>query len=354
MGIRKNARFLGGHRARRLRSRLRYGLIKTGSTFSRSTFASAVAGMQPGGSTPLADALLDVKTTLVDPPFGHMPADEPRYLAMLTDGVLTAGAPMNSIPNSSLSPVAVFAMGFRTGLDVDYATLQDMVDKGRALGTQQVFHGETAGTIDKFYSNALASAIGFSNVFDPVVELFAGEHTHISFSATSADDTFLITAQGMDFNDANWSFHLHGPDETMVYGDGPAAAHAHGGHMGRGPHVTATRASGRLSLVLNRDSADAECWVGTWRLMASYRARSLDAMVMFSRASLMAPVAAGTLRGPKSSRLLTNRKERRAQRNVAHQSAHPFDVLPPRGRRRKRSPRQSGRRRRCQLTWTWR
>src|SRR5438034_6253332 len=32
-----------------------------------------------------ADALQDVRNTLVDPPFGRVPADEQRYLAMLTE-----------------------------------------------------------------------------------------------------------------------------------------------------------------------------------------------------------------------------------------------------------------------------
>src|SRR5215510_1669462 len=201
-----------------------YGLIKSGSSFSRASFDSAAAAMTPGGDTPLADALLDVKNTMVTPPFGGAPADEQRYLAMLTDGLLTSGSPMSSIADGSFSPVAVFAMGFGTGLDVDYPTLQSMVDKGRTLSTQQVFHGETAGTIDKFYSSALATAIGFTSIFDPIMELFAGEYTHIEFDATSADDAFLITAQGMDFNDANWSFHLHAPDGTMVYHDGDSAA----------------------------------------------------------------------------------------------------------------------------------
>ena len=80
--------------------------------------------------------------------------------------------------------------------------------------------------------------------------------------------------------------------------------------------------------MLQRDSADAACWVGKWRLMASFKARALDAMVMFTADSLLAPVGAGTLRGPKYSRLLIDPKERRAQRNVAHVSANVLDRLP--------------------------
>src|SRR5262245_65870583 len=94
--------------------------------------------MSPGGSTPLADALQDIQNTLVEPPFGHVPADEQRYLAMLTDGVLTAGSPMTSILDHSFGQTAIFAMGFGTGADVDYGTLTSMVAKGKTLSTPQI------------------------------------------------------------------------------------------------------------------------------------------------------------------------------------------------------------------------
>lgn len=306
-----------------------YGLVKSGTGFSRAAFEAAAGALTPGGTTPLADALLDVQSTLVTPPLGGPVSGERRYLAMLTDGLLTAGAPLSSIATGALATTAVFAMGF--GTDVDYVTLQTLVDKGTALATPQVFHGETAGTIDKFYSDALAAAIGFTSVFDPVVELFAGEYTHLEFYATSAEDMFLLTAQGMDFDDANWSFHLVGPDGAMVYGDMTARAMAGMGsaHAGRRPHVVARRAAGRLSLTLQRDSAADASWVGRWRLMVSYRAKIPEAMVMFTADSLLAPTQAGTLRGPRYARLLTSPKRRTAQRNVRHTSAHALDTLPP-------------------------
>jgi hypothetical protein len=310
-----------------------YGLVKNGGSFSRAAFDSAVAAMTPGGGTPLADALNDVRNTIVEPPFGHVPADERRYLAMLTDGLLTAGAPMSSIPDGSFSNTAVYAMGFGTGADVDYATLAGMVAKGVTLPTAQVFHGENAGTIDKFYSNALAAAIGFTSVIDPVVELFAGEHAHIDFHVTSADDTLLVTVQGVDFDDDNWTFHLHGPGGYMAYGEGTGHDHmpAHGGHgchCDCKPDVTAMRARARLSLVLQRDNADIACWVGKWRLMVAYKARRLDAMVMPSIGELIVPVSAGPTRGPRFARLLQAPKARVATRNIAAAPANRLDRRP--------------------------
>jgi hypothetical protein len=285
--------------------------------------------MPADGGTPLADALQNIEDTLVEPPFGWVPADEQRYLAMLTDGMLTAGSPMTSIADGAFANTGVFAMGFGTPAEVDYPTLGSIVAKGRSLGITQVFHGENAGTIDKFYSNALARAIGFSTVFDPVIELFAGEHTHMEFNATSAEDSFLLTAQGMDFEDPNWSYQLIGPDGNTVYSDG--ISHAHGSgmvHGGRTPHVTARRGDGRLSLMLQRDCADASAWVGVWTLMIAYRAKDMSAMVMVDLGELMFPVAAGPVRGPRYARVLQPLEKRVAARSVASGSRHQFDVRP--------------------------
>jgi hypothetical protein len=305
-----------------------FGLVKPGGAHGRAAFDSAVASLTPSGQTPLADALVSVHATLVTPPFGGVPADERRYLAMLTDGVNTAGAPLNSIPDGSLTNVAVFGLGFGTPADVDYATIASLVAKGSAtLPTMQVFHGENAGTIDKFYSDSLAAAIGFTAVIDPVIELYAGEHAHLDFYATAAEDAFYITVQGMDFDDDNWTYHLHGPDGSVVHGD-QRHAHAGAGHGCR--HcchldVTALRANGRLSLVVNRNNSDEACWVGKWQLMISYRARGIGAMSMLELGALLVPVQAGPPRGPRYARLLMNPKTRPALRGIHGPAANALD-----------------------------
>ena len=106
----------------------------------------------------------------------------------------------------------------------------------------------TPGVIDKFYWQALAAAIGFTPVMDPVLELFAGEHAHMEFTATSAEDSFFVTAQGMDFSD-DWSYQLIGPDGHVVYADGSLLRHGHGhgaAHADRHPQATARRRHGSL------------------------------------------------------------------------------------------------------------
>jgi hypothetical protein len=305
-----------------------YGLIKTGSpSFSKAAFDGAAAGMTPAGGTPLADALSNVRTTLVQAPFGNLPANERRYMAFLTDGLLTSGAPMSSIPNGSFTNTAIFAIGFGTGADVDYATLASIVAKGVTLSSTQIFHGETAGTIDKFYTNALAAAIGFTPIIDPVIELFAGEHTHIAFFATSAEDSFLITAQGMDFQDNNWSFMLHGPTGEMLYGneDGHDHASMNCHHCCPLPHITSRRSSGRLTLVIQKGNTDNDCWVGKWELMISYKAKNVDKMMMPDIGELLFPVSAGVIRGPRYARLLIDPKSRVPARNVFAAPQHGLD-----------------------------
>jgi hypothetical protein len=306
-----------------------YGLVKNGTAYSKGTFDSTITSMTAAGGTPLADALQDIEDTLVEPPFGWIPADEQRYLAILTDGMLTSGSPMSSISDGAFSNTAVFAMGFGTPVEVDYPTLESMVAKGKSLGFTQVFHGENAGTIDKFYSNALARAIGFTTVFDPVLELFAGEHTHLEFFATSADESFFVTVQGMDFEDNNWALHLKGPDGNTVYADGITHTHGDGNvHSGRMPNITTVRSNGRLSMMLQRDSADASSWVGTWTLMIAYRTKDMSAMVMPDIGELMFPVAAGPIRGPRYANLLLPVEKRLAARSISTKSRNPLDVRP--------------------------
>lgn len=307
------------------------GLVKAGGAHSRSAFDTAVAGLTPGGGTPLADALTHVDAALVKAPFGDQPADERRYLAILTDGNRTTGSTVASIPAGGLGDTVVFAMGFGTGADVSYPTLDQLVTKGTVLPITQVFHGENAGTIDKFYSNSLAAAIGYTPLFDPVLELFAGEHTHIDFYATSAEDSFFISAQGMDFTDPHWTYHLVAPNGSVLYGH----QGDHGGHGGGCNHccplpkVTAVRSNGRLSLFLQRDSADRACWVGKWQLMVAYKAPDMARMLMLPTGSLLAPASAGPVLGPRYNRPQDRKNRRAAVRLISKPNLHGFDLMPP-------------------------
>jgi hypothetical protein len=53
-----------------------YGLIKNGTSFSRSTFDANILAQSPAGGTPIAGALSDTEATLVRPPFGNQPATQ--------------------------------------------------------------------------------------------------------------------------------------------------------------------------------------------------------------------------------------------------------------------------------------
>ncbi|NNF32508.1 MAG: hypothetical protein HKN68_00255 [Saprospiraceae bacterium] len=303
-----------------------YGLVKNGGTISRASFDALIAAHSPGGGTPLADALVSVKNTMVDAPFGNIPNDEQRYIAMLTDGKRTTGSLFNTIPNLSMSPTAIFGMGFGTGADVDYPTINTMVGKGVNLSTTQVFNGANAGTIDKFYTNALATAIGYTAIFDPLLELFPGEHTHLPFSATSAEDSFFITAQGFDFIDENWQYMLKGPDGTIHYTSmRHNHKHNHCNHCCPKPHITVRRSKGRLSLVIQRNNTSRKCWVGQWELMIMYKAKDLNGMLMPTIGELMFPVSGGPIRGNEFFNLLTRKGRRIPTRKVFTPAANGLD-----------------------------
>jgi len=305
-----------------------YGLIKDGTSFSQTSFDTLIAAHSPGGGTPLADALTDVNNSMTNAPFANLPADERRYVALLTDGMLTTGSPMASIGNGSMSPNAVFGMGFGTGVDVDYATITALTVKGISLPTQQVFHGDNAGVIDKFYTNALAEAIGYTSIFDPLVELFEGEHTHIPFSATSAEDAFFITAQGFDFINSNWSYMLKGPDDTIHYGGHSMDHNGHDGcnHCCPAPHITVKKSKGRLSLVLQRNNSPYNCWVGQWQLVVMYKAKNHNAMSMPTMGELMYPVGGGPIRGNQFNNLITRKKYRKPTRLTFSKPSNGLDT----------------------------
>jgi hypothetical protein len=307
-----------------------YGSVKPGGGYSRASFDAAIVPLAPGGSTPLGDALLDTQATLVEPPFANLPAGERRYIAFFTDGKSNSGTPLAAIPDGSLTNTVVFAMGFGTGADVDYPTLDALVAKGQSAGgVSQVFHGENAGAIDKFFSDALAASLGFDHVIDPLFELSRGEHVHVEFTATSAEDSFLITAQGLDFDDTAWSYQLIGPDGHVAYSDGRTPAHAHGhdgGDCHRRPHVTLRRGKARLTVVLRRDHADRETWVGRWTIVIAYGTETLDAMVIPEVGDMLIPVAAGPPRGPRFARLLQKPAQRVPVRFIASRPAHRLDT----------------------------
>ena len=83
-----------------------------------------------------------------------------------------------------------------------------------------------------------------------------------------------------------------------------------------------------MSLVLQRNNADAACWVGKWRVMIAYKARRLDAMVMPTIGDLLVPVSAGTVRGPRFAKLLQSPKERVATRTLAAAPVNRLDHRP--------------------------
>jgi hypothetical protein len=301
-----------------------YGLIKNGSAYSRATFDANIAAQAPGGGTPIAGALSDTESTLVRPPFGNQPPNHQRYMAILTDGIETAPPLLNTLAAGAFPDTVIVAMGFGIGggwNGVDYATLATVVSKGMTDPNiaDQVFHGESAAAIDKFYTSSLAASIGYTPAVDPLFDLFPGEHIHFNFDVTDAEQSFMIAAQGFDYRDHNWDFCLMGPDGAHCCDTREADSehdHDHDDTPPAGFHntsedlshhhapdcpyfLTLRKQDGRCTIFVNRNGTPAAKWVGRWALMAFYRASAgKPVMIMPSVHDLLAPAGAPPVRGP--------------------------------------------------------
>ena len=313
-----------------------YGVVKSGGAYSQAAFDVAIVPFVPGGGTPLAGALSDTETTLVRAPYGNLPANDQRYLLMLTDGKETAAPLLNTLANPAFPNTAIFAMGFGVGSGwdgVDYATIATIAGKGKSVApVVQVYHGDSAGAIDKFYTNSIAAAIGYTPAVDPLFELFPGEHVHMNFWVTDAEPSFMVTALGFDLVDENWEFCLMAPNgahccDSRREHHSDAEHDAGHGHAEGGPScpclTTMRKAGGRCTIFVHRNGAPADCWVGPWGLMAFYRARpDQPIMVMPHIADLLVPASAPPARGPLFARLNQSPKQRLAVREIAAGVTH--------------------------------
>ena len=351
-----------------------YGLIKSGTPFSKATFDTNILAQAPSGGTPIAAALTDTENTLVRPPFGNLPATQQRYMAILTDGIETAPpGGLAGIPAGSIANTVIFAMGFGIGGGwdgVDYGTLANIVTKGKDDPNvpNQVFHGENAAVIDKFYTESLATSIGYTPGSDPIFDMFPGDHLHYTFEITDAENSFMIAAQGYDFTDRNWNFCVMGPDgvsccdsrtghheeeshedeEGNEHEDGhehtdpvlPShhAGHDHGDETETPPvhdhaidcpyFLTERKENGRFTVFINRNGTKAGKWVGVWSLMVMYKmsSKNKEVMVMPYISNLLLPVGAQPLKGPVYSRYNLPAEKRLTTRLLPGRPAHRFAI----------------------------
>ncbi len=247
-----------------------YGLIRSGANYPEAYPAAAVnnglAAMAPGGATPLAAALSDTYADVVRPPANALPADDTRYLAILTDGKETAAPLLNTLAANQFSDTYIFGMGFGSGTGwdgVDYATIATIVSKGQtpppALGLTQVFQGENMGAIDKFYSNTVAQVIGYTPIMDPRFELFPGEEVHLPFWTTSAEDGVFITVLRGNDDLHCWHVALMSPDGGR-YHESSASPY----------FITIQRRGRRDTIFLRRNLAADSRWIGRWFLHVAY------------------------------------------------------------------------------------
>lgn len=315
-----------------------YGLIKNGTSYSQSTFDTLITAptFNPGGNTPLADTIADTETRLTRPPFGSLPANDDRYMYFLTDGIETSGTPLSAVPAQHYASTTIFAMGFGTGSEVNYPQIANIVNKGKTApaGINQVYHGDSAGTINKFYADSIAATVGYTTpVVDPVFELYPGEHVDTPFDVGTMDESYMITCQGFDYNDDNWSFCLILPDGEECACDGNCATDEGAGHhhdegaysatsgtiathIHSGFLVTSNKSNGRTTVFLQRNGADEDEWIGRWYIRAMYRMdiKSGMAMYMPGLLDILRPVGGLPIRGSVFNRLIQPFDSQQSQR----------------------------------------
>jgi hypothetical protein len=276
-----------------------FGVVKAGAPYAQAAFDADIAALVPDGGTPLAAALTETEDQLVRPPFGNQPLNEPRYMCVLTDGKETAQPWLSTLGTPEFPGTVIFAMGFGVGSGwdgVDYATIDSLKNKGQIapIGVQQAFHGENANVIDKFYTNSIAHTLGFQPIVDPHFEVFPGEMVMMPFQVGASDQAIMITAQGFDYVDKNWDYHVLGPDQAMYHDQD----HGHG-LSPTNVLLTRVRNRARLTMFLNRNGESDEKWVGTWSFMATYKKSARTPyMVMLNNWELLVPTGAPPLRGP--------------------------------------------------------
>ena len=288
-----------------------YALIKdeAGHSHTAANFASAASALSPSGGTPLAGALIEAEDELVRDPHGDLPPDDLRYQYILTDGKRTAGPLLSSLAEPEFPDTTIFAMGFGVGSGwngVDYTTIETLTKKGRAAppAVPQVFHGENAGTINKFFTNSIAASIGYVPSVDPTYELFPGEHSMTPVQVTSADSSLFISVLGFDYDEKNWAVMLLGPDGTeyMMATEDPVL-------------ITIRKANGKFSIFVNRGTATRAQWVGRWRVMVTYKPKASPlGMAMYPRMHELLPTGAPPVRGPMFTRASVARGQRAVQR----------------------------------------
>lgn len=298
-----------------------FGLVKAGSPYAQAAFNADVAGLTPSGGTPLAAALSETEDEMVRPPYGDNPAEEQRYLCILTDGIETSPPLLSTLGTPEFPNTIVFGLGFGIGggwNGVDYATITNMVSKGKAApaGVQQTFHGENANVINKFFTNSIAHTLGFEPVMDPKFEIFPGELVMCPFQVGCTDQVMMITVQGFDFEDKHWNFYLLGPDSEMYFNAADA------------PYlITTVRRDARLTLFLNRNYGPLKGWEGTWNVMVTYKREAGGKyMYMPNHPEMLINAGVPPLLGPRYTRYNLPPEKRRPLRLTQPEQGmhHPY------------------------------
>ncbi|MDP7277149.1 MAG: S8 family serine peptidase, partial [Planctomycetaceae bacterium] len=213
--------------------------IETGNLAAAQT---AVDDLLADGATNMTDALLDAYDLLVDLDASGqvIPSDRQKVIVLFSDGVPTAGSPMDPRDLSTAAGDAVdldsfedagiriYSVGFGTegeggiaGIDIDL--LEDLANVG-----DEGFYHVTGSVLDldKFFVNAVAGAIDSEVIIDPVGSIGGQSEIDASEILVNSRDsrvTFVLTwdnqAEDLDLSVRTPSGVVIGDGNAATFGD---------------------------------------------------------------------------------------------------------------------------------------
>ena len=249
--------------------------IETGNLAAAQT---AVDDLIAGGATNMTDALLDAYDLLVDLDTNGqvIPSDRQKVIVLFSDGVPTAGLPMDprdlstaagdSVDLDSFEDagIRIYSVGFGTdgeggiaGIDIDL--LEDLANVGDGG-----FYHVTGSVLDldKFFVNAVAGAIDSEVIIDPVGSIGGQSEIDASEILVNSQDSRVTFVLTWDNQAEDLDLSVRTPSGVVI-GDGNAAA------FGDRVSLTASDTYRLLEVHMPLSIGGEEEHAGSWTMMVN-------------------------------------------------------------------------------------
>ena len=168
--------------------------------------------LNPSGMTDIHEALREAHELLTAG--GNT---SPKTIVFLSDGVSTSGGePTAILPDLANDDIKVYSVGFGNNgsSDIDIDLLSQLADQTDGGFWQ---YAQTGLSLDKFFVNAVANAIGDDVILDPVGALNKGQSTSVDVPLSSASGTvrFILTTDESQAN-KTLDFSLQTPSGLSI------------------------------------------------------------------------------------------------------------------------------------------